>query len=322
MKLLFFRLSCLLGLFCLAPASTPVLAAESASQQEIEAKLKELEAEISRFKEMLDSTTGEKSEIEENLKRNEKGISELIKKIEDIETNLKDGEDRVSKLTSEQKELLQAKSEQQYYIEQQIRAAYETGNQEYLKVLLNQEDPDEIARMLAYYDYFNRARAEQIVTYNNTIEELDRVTRALTEENERLMANRKFLNAERAALNVTRRQKKIALEALIEQIASTGTEITRLQKNRERLEQLLDKINSSLAAIPTPSNAQPFSGMLGKLLLPVTGKISHKFGHQRNEGKLRWRGVHIDAPEGTPVYRPSRWRSLIVPIQFEWVAVA
>jgi len=294
-------LSALLFLaFVFAPTS--LAAEENISQQEIEAKLKELEAEISKYKEMLDSTTGEKSEIEDTLKRNEKGISELMNKIDDIETELKDGEDKVSSLTKQQKELLHAKTEQQYYIELDVRAAYEIGDQEYLKVLLNQEDPNEIARMLAYYDYFNRARAAQIESYNKTIMELDRVTQALSQENLSLVANQKFLQAEQAALSLTQRQKKVALEALIDQIASTGTEITKLQKDRGRLEQLLDKINEGLAGIPTPGTALPFSGMEGKLLMPVKGKISHRFGHQRNEGKLRWHGVYIDAPMGTPVY--------------------
>lgn len=285
--------------FCWIPAGT---AEENISQQEIEAKLKELESEISKYRDMLESTEGEKSEIEETLKRNEKGISDLLNKIRDIESALKKGQDKVSRLTDEQKELLVAKAEQQYYIEQQIRAAYEIGNQEFLKILLNQEDPNEIARMLTYYDYFNQARARQIEQYNETLVRLDQVTLALTEENNLLTMNRKSLEAEKAALIMTQTRKKQALAALIEQIAAADNEILKLQSDRKRLEQLLDRLHAGLAAIPTPGSAQPFSGMQGKLLLPVTGKISHRFGHKRNEGKLRWHGVFIDAPEGTPVH--------------------
>ena len=54
--------------------------------------------------------------------------------------------------------------------------------------------------------------------------------------------------------------------------------------------------------MPIPEDAEPFGAMQGKLYLPVTGRISHRFGNRRNQGKLRWDGVFIDADEGVPVH--------------------
>lgn len=289
----------LLLLLCL-----PILAGanDDIDQAQIEAKLKELEAEISKYKELLENTQGEKSEIENTLEKNERGISDLINKIEDIEQELDDSKDKVSSLERRQTELQDAKKEQQSYIERQIRAAYEIGNQEYLKVLLNQEDPNEMARMLTYYDYFNEARAGQIEAYNETLVELDRVSLALTEEMTLLQENRLALDIERQNLVAAQRERQATLRTLIAQIKSTGSEITKLQEDRGRLEQLLNKLQNSLAKIPTPGDATPFSNMRGKLVLPVAGNIGHRFGHQRNQGKMKWQGVFIDAPEGDPVY--------------------
>lgn len=289
----------LLILLCL-----PVLADanDDIDQAQVEAKLKELEAEISKYKELLQNTQGEKSEIESTLEKNEKGISDLINKIEDVEEELDNSKDKVSSLERRQSELRGAKTEQQYYIEQQIRAAYEIGNQEYLKVLLNQEDPNEMARMLTYYDYFNEARAGQIENYNETLVELDRVSLELTEEMTVLQENRLALDIERQNLVAAQSERQATLRTLIAQIRSTGSEITKLQEDRDRLEQLLNKLQNSLANIPTPGDATPFSNMRGKLVLPVAGKIGHRFGHQRNQGKLKWQGVFIDAAGGDPVY--------------------
>ena len=272
------------------------------NQQEIEAKLEALEDEISKYQEMLESTEGQKSEVEETLKRNEKGISDLINSIDHIEKALDINEDKVGDLTSQHKELLNAKSEQQYYITRQIRAAYEIGNQEYLKVLLNQEDPNETARMLNYYDYFNRARMEQINNYNKTITDIDRISLALTREIDQLNANRASLEIEKLTLAERQIQKRIALKALITQIKATGTEISNLEQDRGRLEQLLERLHISLANIPAPDSALPFGGMQGKLMLPVSGNVSQRFGKLRYQGKLKWRGVFIDAAEGDPVY--------------------
>ena len=293
------------NLIILFLALLPVISAQaeqSGSQVEIEARLKALEKEISNYKETLDSTQGQKSEIEATLERNEQGINKLINEIDGIEKELETTNDKVSWLTERQKELLTVKSEQQYYIEQQVRAAYEIGSQEYLKVLLNQEDPNEIARMLTYYDYFNQARSRQIESYNLTLLDLDRVTQELAEETVVLESQRRALGAQQKSLASVQKEKQMTLKALISQISTTGSALLKLEQNRGRLEQLLDKLEESLANLDAPRSAQPFAGMQGELLLPVEGRISHRFGNQRNQGKLRWHGIFIDAAEGESVY--------------------
>ena len=293
------------NLIILFLALLPVISAQaeqSVSQVEIEARLKALEKEISSYKETLDSTQGQKSEIEATLERNEQGINKLINEIDTIEKEWDTTNDKVSSLTEKQKELLTVKSEQQYYIEQQVRAAYEIGSQEYLKVLLNQEDPNEIARMLAYYDYFNQARSRQIESYNLTLLDLDRVTQELAAETVVLESQRRALGAQQKSLANVQKEKQMTLKALINQISTTGSALLKLEQDRGRLEQLLDKLEESLANLDAPRNAQPFAGMQGKLLLPVEGRISHRFGNHRNQGKLRWHGIFIDAAEGESVY--------------------
>jgi septal ring factor EnvC (AmiA/AmiB activator) len=294
------------NLIILFLALLPVISAQaeqSGSQVEIEARLKALEKEISNYKETLDSTQGQKSEIEATLERNEQGINKLINEIDGIEKELETTNDKVSWLTERQKELLTVKSEQQYYIEQQVRAAYEIGSQEYLKVLLNQEDPNEIARMLTYYDYFNEARSKQIEFYNLTLLDLDRVTQELAEATLVLESQKRALGTQQKSLANVQKKKKIALKALISQISTTGSALSKKEQDREKLEQVLGKLQGSIANnMDALKGEKPFAGMRGKLLLPVEGRISHRFGNQRNQGKLKWHGILIDAAEGESVY--------------------
>jgi septal ring factor EnvC (AmiA/AmiB activator) len=284
----------------------PLLSAQAEQpegQEEIEAKLKALEKEISTHKKTLNSKQGEKSKTEEVLERNEKGINKLINEIGAIEKALDTTSAKVSSLTGKQKELLNVKSEQQYYIEQQIRAAYEIGSQEYLKVLLNQEDPNEIARMLTYYDYFNEARSKQIEFYNLTLLDLDRVTQELAEATLVLESQKRALGTQQKSLANVQKKKKIALKALISQISTTGSALSKKEQDREKLEQVLGKLQGSIANnMDALKGEKPFAGMRGKLLLPVEGRISHRFGNQRNQGKLKWHGILIDAAEGESVY--------------------
>ena len=298
------------ALFFALPLSMPLLArqapnqeiSQAIDQEKAEARLKTLEKEISNYRKLLNETVGEKSALEKALNENEKKISDLINRINTLEKTLQAGEEKISQLSAAQEKLLRAKNEQQFYIERQVRAAYEIGSRAYLKVLLNQEDPNEIARMLAYYDYLNGARADRINTYNNTIAELDGTSLRLTQEMAEQGRRRRAQAAEKSSLDETRRQKRKLLTALTREIKATGNEINRLEQDRDRLEQLLEKLQPGLADIPTLEGLQPFPEMQGQLLLPVVGKVSHRFGNRRSQGKLKWRGVFIDAGEGDPVY--------------------
>ncbi len=289
-----------LGL-CITVTAT-LSAEQTADPAELERQLQALESEISKFKDMLDKTRGEKSTIEGNLEDNEKKINDLFNKIQTIEINLDRGENKISRLLNEQKELQLAKSEQQKHIGRQIRAAYQIGDQEYLKVLLNQDEPNQISRMLTYYDYFNRARARQIDTYNETIMQLRNITHLIETENLALEDNRNRLNVEQNEVVRVQVEKRKILATLNREISSTGKALEKKIGDRRQLEQLIERIQAGIINLPTPDDLVPFVTLKGQLLLPVAGRISHHYGNNRIAGKLKWSGVVIDAKEGEPVY--------------------
>lgn len=283
-------------------ATVPLSAEQTTDPAELERQLQALKVEISNFKELLDKTHGEKSNIEENLEDNEKNINNLLKKIQTIEGDLNKGAQKISRLLDKQTELKLAKSEQQEHIARQIRAAYVIGNQEYLKVLLNQEDPNQISRMLTYYDYFNRARAKQIISYNETIVQLQNIANLIEHENLVLEDNQHKLQVERSEVVRVQIEKRKILEILNREISSTGKALEKKIGDRRQLEQLIERIQVGIINLPTPDDVVPFKSLRGQLLLPVAGRISHRYGNNRFAGKLKWSGVMIDAPEGEPVY--------------------
>ena len=282
--------------------STRTLPEEGMSPEQIKQNLKELAAEISAYRERLESTEAQKTAEEANLESIEKEISELVKQVEAKKEDLRQGRARSSDLREQEKELKATMTRQHRYIEQQIRAAHKTGGQGYLKMLLNQEDPHDVFRMLTYYKYFHEARTQLIRNYEETLEELEGVTRALTSENRALVEDGNILVARQRALARAREEKKGSLEALNLEIATAGTRIRTLGRDRARLEALLERIGSSVAKLLPEDVAKPFEGMRGNLLMPVFGEVAHRFGQSRSGGKLRWNGVFIAAPEGEAVH--------------------
>lgn len=276
-------------------------AQESEDAERLREELQTLEAEIRKFREMLEQTQNDRASLEDTLQLNEKEISDIIRRIESIQRELKSGEDKVSSLNQERRSLENARTEQQALIRQQIRAAYAIGNQEYLKVVLNQEDPNRLARMITYYDYFNEARAEQIQAYRSTISSLQAVQAEIAATNASLRDSRNELQSRRTTLQAVRADKEATLARLNRSIRETGQEIEIREQDRERLEALLERIRASVVNLPTPGDTVSFAARKGELLMPIAGSVSNPFGSARAGGKLRWNGVFIEAPPGTPV---------------------
>ncbi|MDA1298758.1 MAG: peptidoglycan DD-metalloendopeptidase family protein [Proteobacteria bacterium] len=281
----------------------PADAAPGAPNAEaLKKQIEAMEAEIEAYQRMLRKTEGERAKLENDLEDAEKGINHIQKQIIDIEQTIESGEDKVDQLRSEQSMLETRKKEQTGRIEEQIIAAYKLGRQESLKVVLNQEDLNEISRMLTYYDYVNRARVQEVERFVATIDRLEAVTAGIEQENALLITQRTELVEQRSQLADQNRNRQRVLGELQRKLAETGGEIEKLQADRTRLEGLLERIISATERIAVPADGPPFSAMKGELLLPVQGSISQRFGAARNAGKMRWRGVLIDAPAGTPVY--------------------
>jgi septal ring factor EnvC (AmiA/AmiB activator) len=290
-------------LFVLFATHTSLYAqASSPDPIEVQQKLEALETEIAKFRELLESTEGQKSSLEQNLENNEKKISEILNNIRLLQNDLKKTQQNLSSLGDQQNDLVDSQREQQSLISSQIRASYELGNQPYVKVMLNQQDPNQISRMLAYYDHFNKARINQIETYEATIQDLAVVEGEILIENQQLKQRQLKLQSQEAGLRSAQQEKRKTLAGLNTEIKKTGSEIKLKLADREQLEAILSRITVGVASIPSPKQSKPFLSVKGKMLLPVAGKVSHRFGTRRSDGKQKWNGVFIDAAEGDPIY--------------------
>ena len=263
--------------------------------QEIQA----LEDGIEAYRKDLETTQDQAGELESDLEDNEKQQNALIQRVRELEGDLDFTRRELRRLQNRESHLLASSAEQRHYLSQQIRAAYRLGNQEYFKVLLNQQDPDEIARMLAYYDYLNTARASQIGGYRETLAELTTVTRAVEDRSLALVDMRNDLELEQQLLLESRTRREKTLAQLRVSITTAGSEIARRERNRSQLESLLARIESGFGGLG--ASDAPFRTLHGSLPMPVIGKVVNRFGSRRAAGKLRWNGIFIAADQGDPV---------------------
>ncbi|MFT5562437.1 MAG: septal ring factor EnvC (AmiA/AmiB activator) [Candidatus Azotimanducaceae bacterium] len=282
--------------------AAPLFAAEARDPAQVRQELDALEAEIQKFRGMLERTQGERTNLESSLEDNEKDINQILNRINSIQTDLKKGEDKLSSLSGKERELDQQKIAQQGQIALQIRAAYELGQQPYLKVLLNQEDPQKVERMLTYFSHITDARRAEITAYESTIIQLANLSQLIEEQNHTLLDQRVELRAQQDGLIEARKDKEQVLVLLNQEIKSTDNELEQRIADRQRLDDLLVRITTGITNLASQTDTRPFAQMQGDLYLPVAGRVTQSFGSRRADGKLRWNGLLIEASEGDPVH--------------------
>ena len=135
----------LLTLFVAAPW---VLIASGASAADNQAELQRLQKEIAKLQTWLQETQTEHSQISAKLQQSDKDIGAIVQKIEATRAKLEQERDRLKKLHQEQGQLRHLKAEQKHQLAQQLIGAQKLGNQGSIKVLLNQDDPQQLNRML------------------------------------------------------------------------------------------------------------------------------------------------------------------------------
>jgi len=185
-------------------------------------------------------------------------------------------------------------------LSQQVRLSYMTGRDEIFKLLLSQESPASLGRMLVYYDYFNRARSVRIGAARAEIQTL----RRLDAEGERIRRELAKLeqtqSKEVATLSRSRDDRRALLATLDSGIANANTEIERLRMEERRLAELVVELGELVAGFPQ-SSEESFARMKGRLTWPVQGKVAGDYGKLRGGGPMRWSGVLLEADPGTPV---------------------
>jgi len=233
--LMFLTLTCLLG---------PAFADERAqTQQQIDATRKD----IAELQKTLGKVQAERSGVQKELRTTETEMGKLEKQVEALQKELKKTEGELERLHGEKAKLQAARVEQQRLIAIQARAAYQSGRQEYLKLLLNQQNPEKFARTLTYYDYLSQARLEQLKNFNQTLQKLAGVEKDINLQQAQLLVQQGNLDSQREDLDKVRKERQVALTKLNDQYKQGDQKLQARQQDQEDLTKVLKTIEETLA---------------------------------------------------------------------------
>ena len=222
----------------------PAFADERAqTQQQLEATRQD----IGELKKLLGKLQEEKSGAQKDLRSTETEIGKLEKQVEALQQELKKSEGELLRLDSEKKKLNSAKVEQQRLIAIQARAAYQGGRQEYLKLLLNQQNPEKFARTLTYYDYLSQARLAQLKGFNETLRQLANVESDINTQQAQLLTQKSSLDSQRAELDKVRTERQQVLAKINTDVKNRDQKLQAREQDQADLAKVLKTIEETLA---------------------------------------------------------------------------
>jgi len=274
---------------------------ESLTQGEAESRLKRLKTEIRSLKKGLENSRETYSKEQKSLKDTALEIQASALTLRKLDSNKQAHEQSIAHLHERRGDYLDSLDQRKAALASQVMAAYRLGQESRLKLVLNQDSPATFSRTLAYYDYFSRSQARQILELRQVLQTLDQ-----------MQAN---INTELSALDIVQRKQRSLLDSiksqreerlvitgeLASQIDSDEKRLIELQQDRKDLEALLATLSNALADIPADlGNRTGPAELKGKLPMPVSGRVKHAYGQPRSVG-LSWQGWLISSARGSEV---------------------
>ncbi|GMR21169.1 MAG: peptidoglycan DD-metalloendopeptidase family protein [Gammaproteobacteria bacterium] len=272
-------------------------------------ELTQLRYKIESLQQELNQTRGNRDEQRVKLRQLDEKVDKQLRKLRQTQGDINKTRKQLQRLQRQQQLRRNELDKHTAYLERQIQAAYAMGRQEYLKLLLNQRDPAELSRLLVYYQYMNRARGKSIEQAKSTLNRLKTLQREIKQRENRLQNLKTGQSEQQKRLQAQQAERRIVLATLNQRVQNQSQQLEALREDQRRLEILLQRLQGYLADIPQAETfSDRFSKHRGRLRLPVKGSIGANYGSPRGLGKLRWKGLFINAPEGRDVRGVFRGR--------------
>ena len=244
------------------------------------------------------------------MKQSEQAISQINRGLHELSQDRKETTGTLNEAQQQSKQARGRIQAQQALLSKLLYQQYINGSQDTLRLVLNLQNPNEIARQVEYYGYLSRSRATLIASLRQDLKKAEAAEDVVKEKHAELVHIEARQLSEKRALQTEANTRKRTLTKLDRQIGARRKQVVQLELDEKRLTRLIER----LARAVTPSKSRTrkpgeragsassdFNKLKGQLKLPVAGELSNRFGSKRNDTGTTWKGLFIRANSGSPV---------------------
>jgi septal ring factor EnvC (AmiA/AmiB activator) len=269
------------AVWALAALACVLSVASAQDPRKSEAALKAVRKEIKDVEARLARETSRRDARADELRGAELEIAAATRDLADIRSKLTEQRAAQRALAQQTDRANQRLANERAALAQQVRMSYVAGREELFKLLLSQESPATLGRMLVYYDYYNRARTVRIMAVGDDLDRLAGL-RADTERGEAQLAALEAAQVQEVARLAKSRDERQALLARVEAtIKDDSAAVGKLRGEEKRLSELIEQLQKVMAGV-TVEGDKPFATVKGKLGWPVQGRLIGEFGQPRD----------------------------------------
>ena len=282
--------------------------------------LKALRERIQLLQKDLVSKETIKQSTSNMLQETERTIGIINQKLTKLIENDRQANEDFKQLQIQYKHIKNEVEIERNQLERLFYQQYLGGQQDYLRLMLNQQDPNQIARNIHYYKQLSLARSGSIENLQDNQYKIEDLAQVSHQKKEEITAIQTEYFTQRKKLEQEKNKHQIMLAQISGQITQQQQEIYKLENDEKRITHLVNEISKLLVQEKprnTPTNSKlpdastagiPFASLKGKLNLPVRGKLLNSFGGQRSGKHVTWKGLFIQSPSGNDVKAISEGR--------------
>lgn len=271
--------------------------------------LSHIQAQIQTVKQDIEQQQTQRDQIQQTLKATEIQLGTLTAQQQQTAAQQKTQQATLKSLNQKQAAYEKDLAAQQAELARQIRLAYMSGHQEFIKLLLSQDDPTQISRNLTYYRYLAEYQSNLIQQLNTLIQQVTENEQAIAQHTTELLALQTQQKQQLQAVQAKRAERSNSLKQLNGTIRTKADQLQKLLADKATLDQEVKKVQAQ-AQTESQSVGGPviwpagssFAGSQGKLSWPTRGKIIANYNSPIEQSELKQTGVLIGAPEGQNVY--------------------
>ncbi len=270
-------------------------------QQQVERQLEQLQHDIRQLQSQLNAARSDHQATQHQLREMDLEIQQSTQAIRALDGQLAEHREELARLEQEREQQLQQMELDQQQLAEQVGATYRLSRQSRLKLVLNQDDPARLNRLLAYYGHINRAQSEKILSLRKTLAQLADIHERIGQQLQEIAGAQLLLQQELEQKQLQRESRQQLLAQLHDQIGDNEAQLREFEQNRRDLEAVLEKLNDVLADIPRDLGQHvSVSAQKRQLPVPVNARVRKAFGQQRSGG-MYWQGWMFDASPGSEV---------------------
>ena len=262
-------------------------------------QIEALRAEITVIQARLASQESERDALQDALREAEVQIGELDRQLGALGQERRALQQELNALDAEGEQLRQAQRQRTDTIDTSIQQLWLLQQGGGLRVWLGDQNPQDVARNLAYFQTLIEAQQQMIADYGLGLEAIAENRSRIAQAETALREQASATEATKKTLTDQRATRQATLAQISQQVQDDQQRLNVLQRDQARLNALLGELEAVAAAAP-PEPRMPFADAQGTLVMPVVGTLKNRYGARRN-ADIRWRGWLIAADQGEPV---------------------